>query len=170
MFCRYHINLPSVAYRCCVTLFVKISLFLVPLQNFVAWSEDTAFSFWPAILNWLQFHRCYTVKRGMVWSRQMQAIPINWTAVSAVNMSWKISEWSWDDPAKVRPQRTEAKVGYVLKVNILTTVMMFITTPAQVRSVGPCQTAGEYGIVTHGCDELGLSWWSDLIFVTRLEL
>lgn len=36
------------------------------------------------------------------------------------------------DLAKAWSQRTEAKVGYVLKVSIVTTVMMFSTTPAQV--------------------------------------
>lgn len=71
-----------------------------------------------------------------------------------------------DDLAKAWPQRTEAKVGCVLKINILITIMMSSTTPMQVWSVGPCQTVGEYGMVTLGCDELGLSWSSDLTFVT----
>lgn len=146
MFYRYNLNLSSVAYRYCEALyiFVTIDLSLGPLWNCVALSEDTAFSFCPAMSCYLKLtsvsqvlccrKRYDVIRTNVGYSKTLFFFLSFVWLVNYVNVSWRISEWSQDvvlHLAKTQPQRTEAKVWYMLKAIILT-VLMSSTTPTQV--------------------------------------
>lgn len=139
---------------------------LGPLWNCVALSEDTAFSFCPAVSYYLKLtsvsqvlccrKRYDVIRTNVGYSKKRFFFVVCLAAVNDVNVSWRISEWSQDvvlHLAETQPQRTEAKVQYMLKAIILT-VLMTSTTPTQVLTVGTCQTDGEFVIQTHGCDYL----------------